>query len=253
MARKQKEQPAPAPESGEIRVEYTPLSELKRAPRNPKLHALDEIGKSMQRFGYVDPLIVDDATGTLVAGHGRMDELELLKATGQEAPARIRVREDGEWLVPVVRGVAFADQKEAEAYLMADNRLVELGGWDDAGVSKILADLAQGAQEGVDPLAGTGYSSQDLARLDAELAPPPDKERVLPVEEKKEIFDAATIKQVVFLYPSDEYAQVLERLHRVMSKHALTDNSQVLLKLLDLFEWHQTQADEAAQSDPEGD
>ena len=30
----------------------------------------------------------------------------------------------------VVRGVSFADEQEAEAYFVADNRLVELGGLD---------------------------------------------------------------------------------------------------------------------------
>lgn len=172
MARKKTSPEAPqTQEQPALRLEYTALSELKRAPRNPKLHSLDEIGKSFNRFGFVNPIVVDDSTGQLIAGHGRADELELLKATGQPAPTRIQVREDGEWLVPVIRGVAFEDPKEAEAYLMSDNRLVELGGWDDAGVSKILADLAAGAEDGVDPLAGTGYSTADLARLDAELTP----------------------------------------------------------------------------------
>ena len=80
--------------SDEIRIEYMPLSKLVRAPRNAKTHDLQAIAESMQRFGYVASVIVDDATGRLVAGHGRLDTLQSLKAQGQPPPDRIRVNGD---------------------------------------------------------------------------------------------------------------------------------------------------------------
>jgi len=90
--------------------------------------------------------------------------LQQMKARGMQPPARIEVR-DGEWYVPVVRGVAFNSDAELEAYLVADNRLVELGGWDDETLAALLSDLAAEDEE---LLAATGYDADDLDALLAE-------------------------------------------------------------------------------------
>ena len=60
----------------------------------------------MGRFGYVAPMILDERTGRLVAGHCRLESLKRAKSAGKAPPKRVRV-ENGDWLVPVVRGVAF--------------------------------------------------------------------------------------------------------------------------------------------------
>jgi DNA modification methylase len=143
-----------------LRVEYLDLEGLARAPRNPKHHDLGVLQASLDRFGFVAPILVDDATGRLVAGHGRVDALQQLKAAGAPAPERVRVHE-GRWLVPVIRGVAFASPLEAESYLVADNQTTILGGWDSERLADVLADLA--AQQA---LGGTGF---DQAAVDALL------------------------------------------------------------------------------------
>ena len=56
------------------RIEYVPLDQLKKAPRNPKAHS-DDIKTSIGRFGYVEPIVVDERTGCIVAGHGRREAL----------------------------------------------------------------------------------------------------------------------------------------------------------------------------------
>jgi DNA modification methylase len=135
----------------DLRVEYLPLSSLKPATRNPKSHHVETVLASMERFGYVAPMILDERSGRLVAGHGRLESLMRAKQSGQKPPDRIRA-EGGDWLVPVVRGVAFADDREAEAYLLADNQTTILGGWDEDELKEIIASL--GAE---DALAGTGF------------------------------------------------------------------------------------------------
>ena len=50
-------------------------------------------------------------------------------------PRNILKDEDGMWMVPVLSGVKFSTEEEALAYLLADNKLTEIGGWDDT-VSK---------------------------------------------------------------------------------------------------------------------
>src|SRR5260370_37552350 len=108
------------------RVKYLPLSGLKPATRNPKNHQVETVLASMERFGYVAPMILDERSERLVVGHGRLESLKRAKLAGQKPPDRIRVVE-GEWLVPVLRGLAFADDRRAEADRLADNRTTRLG------------------------------------------------------------------------------------------------------------------------------
>ena len=124
---------------------------LKPASRNPKSHQVDTVLMSMGRFSYVSPMILDERTGRLVAGHGRLESLRKAKAEGKEPPDCIRVK-NGDWFVPVVRGVAFVDDREAEAYLLADNQTTILGGWDDEELREIIERLGE-----ADELAGTGF------------------------------------------------------------------------------------------------
>jgi len=151
---------ADAPEP-EVRVELMSISDLQRAPRNPKKHALEDLDRSFARFGFVAPLILNEGTGTIVAGHGRLDALVARWESGDDPPSRIVAR-DGEWFVPVIRGVSFASDAEAEAYLLADNRLVELGGWNSEGLAEMLE--AQAA-ESVDRLAGLGWDTSEVAGM----------------------------------------------------------------------------------------
>jgi len=61
--------------------------------------------------------------------------------------------------VPVVRGVTFNSDAELEAYLVADNHLVELGGWEEEELAALLSDLAA---EDEALLQATGYDADDL-------------------------------------------------------------------------------------------
>ena len=143
-----------------VRIEYMPLDKLQEAPRNPKLHSVEDIKDSMRRFGFVQVPAINETTGRLVAGHGRREALIEMKTAGEPAPKRIVVK-GSKWLVPVLRGVAFDTDQEAEAYLLADNRLSDIGGYDEAVLAQALADL----QKVTDGLKGTGYSEADLKEL----------------------------------------------------------------------------------------
>ena len=122
----------------EMWLEYIALDQLERFPRNPKLHS-DKILESMREYGYVNPMIVDETTGRLVAGHGRLEKLQDLQSAGAAPPERIKVAEDGSWLAPVIRGIHFASEEQAERYLIDDNLIPQLGGWDEA----LLTEVAQ--------------------------------------------------------------------------------------------------------------
>ncbi len=146
--------------NGPVRVEYMPLSEIMRAPRNPKNHDLGLIHQSFGRFGFVEPIALNERTGRLVAGHGRLETLQQKKSTGEQPPERV-VEKGGEWFVPVLRGVEFASDADAEAYLLASNQTTIAGGWDEGELAKFLVSLAE-RQKG---LEGTGFDQDDVEAL----------------------------------------------------------------------------------------
>src|SRR5690242_1392328 len=89
------------------RVEYVRLDELRPAPRNPKTHDSEGINRSISHFGLAELPLLDERTGLLVAGHGRLDELKRIHGNGSATPPDgLRVDADGMWLVPVIRGWA---------------------------------------------------------------------------------------------------------------------------------------------------
>jgi len=121
-------------------LEYLSIHELKQWPRNPKLHAADDIGLSIDRFGFADPILIDEATGYIASGHGRIEELCAKFERGESPPEHIEVV-DGVWHAPVVRGNKFRDKKELEAFIVTVNRLTEKGGWNETLLEEILRDV----------------------------------------------------------------------------------------------------------------
>jgi hypothetical protein len=149
------------------RVEYMPIAEIEPAARNPKAHATEAIAKSVDKFGLAELPLLDERTGRLVAGHGRLDDLLNRRRDGEDPPAGVRLGPGGagDWLVPVIRGWASDSDEAAEAYLVTSNKLSDLGGWDDEGLADLLSDLAD---QDLALLEVTGFTEEDLAGLLAE-------------------------------------------------------------------------------------
>ena len=87
-----------------------------------------------------------------------------MKSAGEKAPDRIK-EEDGEWLVPVLKGISFEDEMEAQAYLIADNQLTNLGGWNTSTLVDNLQELVTGGFS----LDGIGFDLDDLETLVLDL------------------------------------------------------------------------------------
>jgi hypothetical protein len=153
---------------GELWIEYVRLDGIHRDPTNPKDHDLGGLAESLKRFGFVAPMGMNEETGLLLFGHGRLDELEDLRRRGEPAPDNVKVDPgDGMWLAPVVRGVNLSED-DGKAYVIADNRLVELGGWNEPELARRLIEIA-GGEAG---LEATGFDGQDVdALLDAFAGP----------------------------------------------------------------------------------
>lgn len=142
----------------EITVEYIPLSDINPADKNPKDHDIGQIYLSMKRHGFVNLPLINSATDKLLAGHGRLETLQAIKLEGEWVPDRIKVRDDGEWLVPCMVGVNIEDEGEALAYLVADNRLTEIGGYHTDELIDTINDIL----ENTNNLDGTGFDLSDI-------------------------------------------------------------------------------------------
>lgn len=155
-------------------LELVALADLlaRPAPRNPKNHDEAGIRASVTRHGFVEAPTIDERTGRLVAGHGRLGDLAARKAAGEEPPEGIDVDEGGEWLVPTQRGWASRSDRDAEAYVVAANKLTESGGWDDELLAQMLGDY----REDVGWLAGTGYSETEVVSFLASTGSLPDED-----------------------------------------------------------------------------
>ena len=150
------------------RIEYRALSQLTEDPRNPKSHAIDTVTASVGRFGFIEPVVVDERTGYLISGHGRTKVLRAMYEKGEGAPNGVRVDEEtGEWQVPVVAGWASRTDLDASGALIALNRAGELGGWVDDALLDLLDDLSEDDEYGFE---GVGFGDTEIENLRYKLS-----------------------------------------------------------------------------------
>lgn len=150
------------PQVSRRNIVFKPLAEVQPALRNPKAHDLAALVTSIRRFGFADAVVLDERTGRLVSGHGRCEALAEMQKRGDPAPEGVLVVDDV-WHVPVQMGWASKNDTEAEAFIVAANRLVERGGYDDDVLASVLADLSTAGA-----LDGIGYDADDVQRIIAE-------------------------------------------------------------------------------------
>jgi hypothetical protein len=128
------------------RIELWPVSKLVAYDKNPRTHSraqVSQLAASIVEFGFVNPVLVDGDAG-VIAGHGRLAAAKELGLT--EVPV-------------VVLDHLSAAQKRA--YVIADNKLAELAGWDMSLLSGELADLRDFDFD----LELTGFSDAELGGL----------------------------------------------------------------------------------------
>ena len=130
---------------------------------NPKEHNLDELVASFRRWGFVAFPSIDERTMVMIAGHGRCEALRMLRDSGAEPPAGITV-EDDDWIVPVVRGLSFENEKERNAYIIADNQHTIAGGWS--------LDVLTSELSALDSYEGLGFDQLELQSFGIEFNSP---------------------------------------------------------------------------------
>lgn len=116
-----------------------PVAGLTYHPQNPRSGDVDAIADSLKRFGQVKPIVVQQSTGYVIAGN---HVLRAARALGWKQVAVVEVD---------------CDDATATAYLLADNRMSDLGTFDRALLGDLLSRLAV--------LDGTGYTQDDIDAL----------------------------------------------------------------------------------------
>jgi DNA modification methylase len=135
------------------RIELWPLGKLAPYGRNPRTHSdhqVAQLAASIVEFGFNNPVLVD-SKGGVIAGHGRL----------------LAARKLGLTQVPVIV-LDHLDESQRRAYLLADNRLSELAGWD----SELLAtELKELSEAGFDATLA-GFDSKEIDDFLASLNRP---------------------------------------------------------------------------------
>ena len=215
-----------------LTVEYMELSDLltRFHPQNPKDHDISAIAESFIELEYRAPPLLDERSGLLAAGHGRIKALAMMKQQQMDRPEGI-LDQEGEWLVPVNRGSDFTPE-QLQGYLVADNRLTELGGWDNVKLAQLLQEIAN---DGTVEIEATGYDAEGLDDLLRMLAPPElddladlygdssdsDFWPTITLKVSPDTFQAYT--RIVAAYPgSDEVEKFSAWVEDVVSRHELS-------------------------------
>jgi DNA modification methylase len=147
-------------------VEPRPTADLIVNARNARTHSarqVEQIAASILKFGFIIPIVVNDK-GVVLAGHGRL-----------RAAQRLGLED-----VPIIV-VKHLTEELQRAFMLADNRLAELAGWDEELLRVELQELSLVIDFEFEV---TGFDTVDLDRLEAPKPAKTAKPEVVPELER---------------------------------------------------------------------
>lgn len=121
-------------------IEVSDLEPWKDNPRHNQT-AIDEVAKSIKRFGFASPIIARTADKMIIAGHTRFEAAKMLGL--KKVPVRFMD----------------LDLNDAQLLALADNKIGEIADWDENKLKDILASLED------QDLSGLGWSDEELEGL----------------------------------------------------------------------------------------
>lgn len=189
-------------------IETVAIASLVHDPANARKHDarnLRAISESLQRFGQQKPIVVG-AGNVVIAGNG---QLAAAQSLGWTEIAIIRTNLTG---------------AEATAYAIADNRTAEFASWDDAVLLQSLQELDADMQ------AAAGFTADEIASMEFTETVEPEEDKPRHDPDK---YEARVLKQIVLIYGLEQYERVFDALAEYAEKHGLSDNSEVMVHLLE--------------------
>jgi len=110
----------------DLTVRYLAVGKLKTNPQNPRTHTkhqIRKIAKSIKEFGFVNPVLIE-RDSIVIAGHGRLAAAKMLGISS----------------IPTIT-LEDLSPDQVRAYVVADNRLAEIAGWDSSILAIELQNL----------------------------------------------------------------------------------------------------------------
>lgn len=112
----------------DIKIEMRGIDTIRENPKNPRVipdRAVENLAKGIQMFGFLVPIVIGKGKIAMIAaGHTRYRAAKLLKLAE----------------VPCVQA-AHLSAKQLKAFALADNKLAEATGWDEALLADALGDF----------------------------------------------------------------------------------------------------------------
>ncbi len=201
-----------------------PIESLKSLEGNPRRGAVDSIAASLTRFGQRKPLTARTSDRVVIAGN---HTLAAAISLGWSEVA-----------------VVFVDDDESEslAFALADNRLSDLGSYDDTDLFTLLGTL--------DDFVGTGYDLQDFADLltlsDAGSVTSDEMESYFKRDSLRsdgvladnslaalhDSYSDKVVRSIILSYALEEFQEVTNLLANARHSFGCDSNAEVLLRYL---------------------
>lgn len=157
-----------------MNIRVVPIEQINTATYNPRVDLqpgdpeYEKLKRSIEEFGYVEPIVWNERTGNMVGGHQRY---------------KIMVHEQGHTELAV--SVVDLDDQQERLLNVALNKVS--GQWDDEALARLLADLQTNGAD----LELSGFDEEELNDLLAEFDILPDSVIEEPIVEDD--FDVQSI------------------------------------------------------------
>ena len=152
--------------SGKLSIAELPPGNLAANRHNSRTHSkyqIRQIARSIQEFGFTNPVLID-RNNTIIAGHGRVEAAKLL----------------GIEHVPTIRLEALTED-QIRAYVIADNRLAEIAGWDRSILAIELQHLLR-IDSDLD-VTVTGFEVPEIDLILSQAAVEPDRDDIFEIDQ----------------------------------------------------------------------
>jgi hypothetical protein len=195
---------------------WVAVTKLKPWKDNPRMNtaAIEEVAKSIKRFGFASPIVARKKDNMIIAGHTRY---EAAKSLGLKT-------------VPV----RFMDIEldDAQLLALADNKIGEIADWDAGKLKTIIAGLQE------HDLSGLGWSDDELAALLDDNMNYDDFFGETEDGDGAEIYneeEIAIINQVQLFFDEGEYTKFVDLLEQVKAIAEKDTREEAILVALDEY------------------
>ena len=201
-------------------MEKVSIDSLKEFEGNPRKGNVNALVESLTVNGQYRPIVVQTSTKKILAGN------HLWKAAKQLG-----------WKDILVTYVD-VDDVRAKKIVAADNRLADMGSYDEDALLKLLEDIT---------LEGTGYVQADVDDLLALIEEQTDPQwQTAPqhssqenvqhrptLAERAEHYAERTIRLLMCEYPNEQYIWVVERLGEIRKEFDVDNNADAIIKIVE--------------------